>query len=185
MANVEFSDKQSLALDYLEDNETTELFFGGGAGPGKSWLGCYWQIKNRLKYHGSRGVIGRGELKALKESTMITFFDVCAFLRLRPGVHYTYNQQEMTVTFFTGSKQVFIEMKYYPSDKDYNRFGSTEYTDGFVDEAPDVEERALEILQSRIRYKLVEFGLIPKMLVTGNPGDHWVKYRYVKTLTPA
>jgi hypothetical protein len=29
---MELTEKQSLALDYLEDSSTTELLFGGGAG---------------------------------------------------------------------------------------------------------------------------------------------------------
>ena len=58
--------KQTQAIDILEDNETTELLFGGGAGGGKSAFGCYWQIKRRLKYPGTRGLIGRAKLKVLK-----------------------------------------------------------------------------------------------------------------------
>lgn len=55
--------KQTIALDYLEDKTTNELFYGGAAGGGKTALGCYWQIKNRLKYPGTRGLIGRAKFK--------------------------------------------------------------------------------------------------------------------------
>jgi hypothetical protein len=50
---MKLNKKQTIALDYLEDNITEEVLFGGAAGPGKSLLGCYWQLKNRLKYPGS------------------------------------------------------------------------------------------------------------------------------------
>ena len=59
--------KQTIALDYLEDNITNEVLFGGGAGGGKTALGCYFQIKRRLKYPETRGLIGRAVLKTLKE----------------------------------------------------------------------------------------------------------------------
>ena len=63
------SEKQRLAFDYLNDNETTEVFYGGGAGGGKSYLGCCWLIISCLKYKGSRWLMGRAVLKSLREST--------------------------------------------------------------------------------------------------------------------
>ena len=68
--------KQTKALDILEDDTTTELYYGGAAGGGKSVIGCYWQLKRRLKYPGTRGFIGRSELKNLKKTTLNSFFEV-------------------------------------------------------------------------------------------------------------
>ena len=67
---------QTTALDYLEDKETTEVLFGGSAGPGKSTLGCYWQLKNRFKYPESVGLIGRSTLKTLFDTTVPTLYRV-------------------------------------------------------------------------------------------------------------
>ena len=55
MPTIELTKKQTLALDLLEDKSTNEVLYSGAAGGAKSFLGCYWQIKNRLKYPGSRG----------------------------------------------------------------------------------------------------------------------------------
>ena len=55
---MELSIKQTTALDLLEDKTTNEILFGGGAGGGKTALGCYWQLKMRLKYPNTRGLIG-------------------------------------------------------------------------------------------------------------------------------
>ena len=71
---MELTIKQTKALDYLEDKVTNEVLFGGGAGGAKSVLGCYWQLKNRLKYPGTRSIIGRSKLKTLKETTLQSFF---------------------------------------------------------------------------------------------------------------
>ena len=68
--------KQTKAIDYLEDDVTNEVEYGGGAGGGKSIVGCYWQLKMRLKYPGTRGLIGRASLKTLKETTLNSFFEV-------------------------------------------------------------------------------------------------------------
>lgn len=89
---MKLNKKQTIALDYLEDNTTTEVEFGGGAGGGKSALGCYFQLKRRLKYPGTRGLIGRSALKTLKETTLNSFFEVAAMQGLRASVHYFYNQ---------------------------------------------------------------------------------------------
>ena len=74
---MDLTHKQTAALDILEDNETVELLFGGGAGGAKSVLGCYWLLKSSLKYPGTRWVLGRAVLKTLKETTLNTFWWVC------------------------------------------------------------------------------------------------------------
>ena len=56
---MELTRKQTEALDYLEDGKTIEVLFCGGAGGGKSVLGCYWLLKCALKYPGSRYLMAR------------------------------------------------------------------------------------------------------------------------------
>ncbi len=41
--------KQIAALQILQDKETNELLFGGGAGGSQSIIGCYWILKMCLK----------------------------------------------------------------------------------------------------------------------------------------
>ena len=86
---MRLNEKQSIALDYLEDNITTELLYGGGAGGGKSILGCYWLIKNSLKYDESRWVMGRADFGTLKETTYQSFLKVCKMQGLKADVHFT------------------------------------------------------------------------------------------------
>lgn len=176
---IDLSLKQTQAWKYLEDKTTTKVFFGGGAGASKSTLGCLWQIFRRTKYKGTRGFVGRDTYKELRDSTMATFFSVLHDMNYVGGRDYTYNAQDENITWNNGSETHFRYMQFKPSDPDFHRFGSTEYTDAFVDEAPGVDRRAVQVLESRLRYKHVEYGLIPKTLLTGNPGDHWVKEEFV------
>jgi hypothetical protein len=50
-----------------------------------------------------------------------------------------------------------------------------EITGAFVDEVNQVVKKAWQVLKSRIRYRLDEYGLIPKILGTCNPATNWVK----------
>ena len=44
------TNKQELAFEYLNDKETSEILFGGGAGGGKSFFLCSALISHCLTY---------------------------------------------------------------------------------------------------------------------------------------
>ena len=176
---VNLSKKQTEAWEALTDSIHREVFFGGGAGSTKSTLGCLWQIDRRVRYKGTRGFIGRETYPELRDSTMATYFYVAGEMGWRQGEHYDYNARDEIVYWRNGSETHFRYLQWKPSDPDFHRLGSTEYTDAFVDEAPGVSRRAVQVLRSRLRYRLAEHGLVPKMLLTGNPGPHWIRDEYV------
>lgn len=49
--------KQHSAWQKLRDLVTSFIVFGGGAGGGKTWLGCEWLLTNCYLYPGSRWFI--------------------------------------------------------------------------------------------------------------------------------
>ena len=172
------TEKQTEALDVLENDTTTELLFGGGAGGGKSALGCYWQLKRRLKYPGTRGLIGRSKLKTLKDTTLKTFFDIARLQGIEKGVHYKLtgpNDSETpnSIVFTNGSSIYLRDLFTYPSDEEHDDLGSLEITDAFIDEANQITEKAKGVVKSRLRYRLDEYGLSPKLLMTCNPAKNW------------
>ena len=173
------SQEQSDVWRLLHDDSTTEIFFGGGAGPGKSFLGCLWEANDCIAHPGSRGLIARERYEDLRKTTLLTFFEVLGMLGYKEGEHYKYNAQEHTVYWSNGSITFFDHLQYRPGDPEFNRLGSREYTRVFVDEAPDCDPKAIEVLGTRIRFRLAEFGTPGKMLLTGNSGDHWCKWQFV------
>jgi hypothetical protein len=177
---MELSIKQTIALDLLEDKTTNEILFGGGAGGGKTALGCYWQLKQRLKYPNTRGLIGRAVLKTLKETTLVSFFQVAKMQGLEAGKHYKYNGQMSQIEFFNGSVILLKDLYAYPSDPNFDELGSLEITDAFIDEANQIEDKARNIIKSRIRYQLDENDLIPKVLYTCNPAKNWTYSEFYK-----
>jgi phage terminase large subunit len=170
--------KQTKAIDILDDDETTELLFGGGAGGGKTALGCYWQIKRRLKYPETRGLIGRSSLKTLRDTTLQTFFEIAKNQHLKRGLHFDLTsaqdkERPNCIVFFNGSFIYLRDLFLYPSDPEFDDLGSLEITDAFIDEISQVSQKAKDTVKTRIRYKLSDYNLIPKSLYATNPAKNW------------
>lgn len=167
--------RQSEALKFLSvDSDVETILYGGAAGGGKTMLGCMWQILRRLKYPGTRSLIGRAKLDTLKKTTMNTFFQVAHEIGLKAGEDFVYNQQSHTIKFSNGSEIILADLFLYPADPQMTDLGGLELTDAFIDEATEITEKAYSIVSSRIRYKLNEFGLKPKILLTCNPSKGWI-----------
>ena len=177
--------KQTQAIDILEDNKTIELYYGGAAGGGKSVLGCYWQLKRRLKYPETRGLIGRSSIKTLKETTLQTFFAVAKLQGVKRGTHFDLTSAQdkefpNCLVFYNGSFIYLKDLFNYPNDPDFDELGSLEITDGYIDEAPQVTAKCKGIVRSRMRFGIEKYNLIPKLLMTGNPAKNWSYSEFYK-----
>jgi hypothetical protein len=170
--------KQEHAVFYLKDRITEEVLYGGAAGGGKSALGCLWLIEMCQNYPGSRWLMGRSKLKTLKETTLNTFFEQATLLGI--GNQFTYRSVEHVIQFKNGSQILLKDLFSYPSDPNFDSLGSLEISGAFIDECNQVAYHAWQIVKSRIRYKLTQFGLIPKMLGSCNPAKNWAYKEFYK-----
>lgn len=123
--------------------------------------------------------MAREELKKLKETTLKTFFkvakkhDVSDLFRFYD--HYS------SIRFYNGSEISLLELKDIPSDPLFERFGSLEFTGGFIDEAAEVAFAAFDTLKARIGRHLNEFYNIPrKLLMSCNPKKNWLYHTFYK-----
>jgi len=172
---VEFLPKQIECLNALGlDSSAEVVLFGGAAGGAKSFTGCAWQIQRRLKYPGTRGLIGRSKLDTLKKTTLKTFFEVAGLFGLIANKHYQFNAQSNVISFYNGSEIILKDLFAYPSDPSFDSLGSLEITDSFLDECSQISKKAVDIVRSRIRYKLTQYNLTPKTLLTCNPSKGWL-----------
>lgn len=172
------------------DQTTNEILFGGGAGGGKTTLALAWLIMQAFQYPGSRWMIGRKELKRLKQSVLPALFDLFRQYGFRKNRDYIYNSSAGEIIFLRTkksnedndacSKFIFMDLSHQPNDPQYERLGSLEFTGGFIEEAAEVEQKAKEVVFSRIRYRLDDFGLIPKLLMTCNPSKNWLYGEFYK-----
>lgn len=171
--------KQFLCLELLYDKVTKYPLFGGGAGGGKSWLGCEWEAAMCLNYPGVRYFMGREELTSLKDTTIKTFFKMAK----HHGISETFRYYEhySAIRFYNGSEISLLNLKYEPSDPMYERLGSTEYTGGLIEEAGEVHFQAFDTLKSRVGRQLNEQYNIPrKLLITCNPKKNWLYHTFYK-----
>ena len=177
---MELTVKQTEALDFLEDDTTIEVLFGGGAGGGKSVLGCYWLLKCALKYPGSRYLMARATAATLRQTTLNTLRQV-ARLQGIPADWLRVNDQRGEIAVGTqGSVILMRHLQTRPSDPDFDELGSLEITGAFIDECNQVSLRAWNVVRSRIRYRLEDYSLLPKLLGTCNPSKGFVYSRFYK-----
>lgn len=169
--------KQQVAWDSLFDDKFLRVFFGGGAGGGKSWLGCEWLMVLAYSYPGMKAFMGRKELKRLMASTYLTFLKVLNFHGIADDwkLNGQYNYIESKST---GSRIDLLDLDLQPSDPQYDRFGSLEYSVGWIEEAGEVDFLAYDVLKTRIGRHLVKNSegesLRGKLLITFNPTKNWL-----------
>lgn len=189
---IKLNDKQFKAFDLLTDytNGITEVLYGGGARGGKTWLGCIWQILRRIALPGSVGFIARKEFSRLVDTTMKTFFEVLAMMGLQDYGYYQSSaargKSANSYYFPNGSMIYFRYIDHDPQDPNFDRFGSYSLTDMFIDEAQEIEEKAISVLRGRfslLRGSNVdgsEWVISPKSLYSCNPKRNWIYNDFVK-----
>lgn len=93
----------------------------------------------------------------------------------------TFNGQDNFFQFTNGSKVLFLEAAYLPSDPLYERFGSMEFTKGMLEEAGEVEVAAKNNLAASIgRWKNDYYSILQKLLQTGNPSKNYTYKDYYR-----
>jgi phage terminase large subunit len=161
--------------------DVTEVLYGGAAGGGKTFTGSEWLLWNCICYPGTRWFVARQTLKQIRDSVFQTFFKACKKHSI-PSEDYRYNDVLARVHFANGSEIIGIETAEKASyDPDYDRFGSMEFTGGWIEEIGGVPAKAYEVLKSRIgRHLNDKYNLPPKLLLTCNPTRNFVYRLFYK-----
>lgn len=126
-------------------------------------------------YPGSRWFLGRNRLTTLMASSYITFGKVLQYHKI-PTTQWKLNgQQNYIENQQTGSRIDLLDLQYLPSDPYFERYGSREYTGGWIEEASEVDFMAFDVLKSRIgRHNVFDKRVPSKMLITCNPKKNWL-----------
>lgn len=185
-ATIELLPKQTEAWDAYEDPNVTELGYGGGAGGGKTRLGCYLGLTISEQYPGARGVIARKELKTLRLTTLAEFFLIFSELGYQLGHDFTFDAKDNIIRFGNGSEIMLLDTAVSTQDPEYTRFGSLNLTWGWGEESNESPDKGIAILKTRIgRHNVFEIAgekvtLKPFWLETFNPNKGRVYREYYK-----
>ena len=77
--------------------------------------------------------------------------------------------QTKELRFYNGSKLYFVPLKEKPSDPEFNWLWGYEITYWYIDEAQEVNRKAINIILSRCTEKIKEYHLKGKVIMTCNP----------------
>lgn len=167
--------KQEEAFKILNDNEHSEFLYGGAAGGAKSWTGCTDLTFKSLAYPGTHWFVGRESLKRLRESTHLTFLKVFSAYGIKVGRDVKYNGQDHHWEFSNGSRIGYLDLRFLPSDAIYERYGSVEYTGGWIEEGGEINFGAFDTLKTRVgRHLNDKYNLLRKIFITCNPKKNWM-----------
>ena len=120
---------------------------------------------------GTKYFIGRDSLKDSRESVLYTWSDLAKKLNFQ-----AFKLSDAGIKFDNGSIIELLDLSYYPQkDPLFERFGSKEYTAGWIEEASQCHPQAFEILKTRVgRWRNADFNIKAKILCTFNPKKNWV-----------
>ena len=185
---MQFSPKQIELLNYVLDHETTELFYGGSAGGGKS-RGCSNIFLILVKkFPGIKLGVFRKTSTQLRKTTMDTFFkamNAAGLKRCDPkDVNFKSGDWRLTdigskIEFKNGSQILFMSLD-PANDPEFTSIGSLEIDMAMIDEAGEITKLAKDTLRSRLGRGVATrvYKLVPKLVLLANPSTNFLRKEY-------
>jgi hypothetical protein len=192
--DINFSEKQSIAFDILNDPKTRAVLYGGAKGGGKTVFGCFWtflkcvDIIKRFnltpqQYPISVGYMGRKRAVDFNDTTLETW------KRFIPADLYTIRAHEKEIII-----QDTVKISYggFDSEENIAKFNSAEFGFYFIDQAEEVSQDDIGTLRGTLRLTIDGQELHYVGLLTANPADCWLidefvppqddRYKYIQAL---
>lgn len=168
--NTNGNEKQKEAARRWIDDTTDQILFGGAKYGGKSYLGANLIFGDAMLYPDTYYFIARSSLTDIRKFTIPTIHEVYNSWNLDHTKFLKYNGQDNFFTLPNKSRVYLIDGSYMPSDPDYHRFGSMQFTRGWCEEIGGMHPKAISNLFLTVgRWKNAEYGLKKKLLLTCNP----------------
>lgn len=184
--DIDLSKKQDNVFEVLRNDEkfwhVDELLIGWGAWWSKSFTWCLWLITMCNTFNWINAWLWRADINQLRLTTLQSFYEVVNMLWLQNDINMQQDPQtKAPVIYFkkTGSKIFLLDLKHYPhKDPEFTKLWWLLLTICFIDELPEIIEKAYTIIQTRVwRWKNDELWIRPMVLSSCNPVKNRV-YRY-------
>jgi len=162
--------RQIVAAKYWLDNTTEELLYGGAKGGAKSYTGCALTFADALTYPGTHYFIARHDLNDLSKFTTPSIYEVFDHWGIDHEKYMRFNGKDNYFQLYNDSRVYYLDCKHQPRDPDFHRFGSMQFTRGWVEEIGQVSDKAIVNLSASIgRWKNADYNLKGKLFLTCNP----------------
>jgi hypothetical protein len=172
------NEKQLRCVEAWLDPLISHITYGGSKGSAKSYTGCSLIFGDGFIYPGTHYFIARKKLTDLRKHTIPSIHEVFDHWGLTQN-YYRFDGRDSFYQLYNKSRVYLIEAKWLPSDPIYQRFGSMQMTRGWVEEAGEFEESAVNNLSASVgRWKNDVYHLAPKLLQTCNPSKNYLYREY-------
>lgn len=171
--------KQRLFEQVVESGRHRYPLYGGAKGGGKSHVSRILQIKRRMHYPNTTGLLIRRNLTQVRRNHILPLFQQFPFMR------QWYNATDKEIRFPNGSLLMF---GHADSEDDIFNYSGIEFDDVAVEEATEFTEMQKGILMQANRpsfggkVAIKEMGFRPCCWFTGNPGGighGWAKRLWI------
>ncbi len=175
------NEKQKDCVRAWCDPDATDIVYGGAKGGAKSFTGCKLIFGDALIYPDTFYFIARKKLNDLRKYTIPSIYECFQDWGLDITKYAKFNGQDNYFELNNKSRVYLLEVAYMPSDPNYYRFGSLQFTRGWGEETGEWEEAAKNNLQAAIgRWNNSKYGLVPKLLQTCNPSKNYLYREYYR-----
>ena len=183
MSGWDFSKRQTAAWDALHEPDIREVLYGGAKGGGKSVFGVRWS------YLRAREIIDTFELTPTKHPLLV------GFMGRQQSVDFNDTTLETWKKFVEPSelyeirshlKEVVIDdtvkINYggLGDQETIQKFNSAEYAFIFIDQAEEIHKDDMGMLRGTLRLKIKGRDVLPKVLLTANPAQCWLKPEFIQ-----
>lgn len=191
--NIKLTDKQTKMYNALNDGQWKEVLFYGSSRSGKTFLILYWMIVQAVVYKANclilrnlftslqLGMLQQTLPKVLEAIARTNGYSSIDKISMADGNPFCkFNGKDNYLKFFNGAYLQFASLRgSSAAESQFDKILSSEWGHIFIDEVSEVEERAVDVLRSRLAQKL---DVRNKMLFALNPTrkSGWTYVRFFK-----
>ena len=156
--------------EFIDCSSKLQLY-GGAKRGGKSVGGCMKSILLSCLFPGNRGLIARQSGTDLRDSTLVTFFQICS-----PDLILDHRRGDRTIIIRTAGKPSEILYRGLGEEGEEEKVKGMDLGWYWIDEPSETPERTWMMLHAQLNWQLPDGSRPPYMgLLTSNPEPGWVK----------